>query len=224
MIIAIDGFSATGKSSVSREVAAVLGFIHIDTGALYRGITLFALQNFKREDGSVDLALLKQNLSKIQLEFRGNTQPLELFLNGINVDKEIRLPEVSNLVSDVAALPEVRSFLLEVQRELGRKNSVVMDGRDVGTTIFPKADCKFFMTAEPAERARRRWLELKELGTPQPLDLVLENVVRRDDIDTSRKDSPLKPAADAVMIDTTHITKAETVDKIVNYVKTKTKF
>lgn len=221
MVIAIDGFSATGKSSVSREVASVLGFVHIDTGALYRGITLFALENCQKTDSSIDYQALIQNLPKIHLEFRGNQPPLELFLNGTNVEKKIRSPEVSSLVSEVAALPEVRSFLLEMQRYLGEKNSVVMDGRDVGTTIFPNADWKFFMTAEPAERARRRWLELQELGTPQTFESVLENVLKRDAIDTSRTDSPLKPADDAVQIDTTHISQAETVSKIVNYVKSK---
>lgn len=219
MIVAIDGYSATGKSSVSRQVAEILGFIHIDTGALYRGITLFALQNFLKEDGRVNLGQLRENLDKIHLEFKGNAQPLQLFLNGENVDSAIRQPQVSNLVSEVAAMPEVRHFLLEVQRDLGKNHSVVMDGRDVGTTIFPKAEWKFFMTAEPEERARRRWLELETSGMPQDFDIVLANVNMRDALDSSRKDSPLKPAPDAIMIDTTHISKEQTVQMIVNYIK-----
>ena len=158
LVIAIDGFSSTGKSSISKVVADTLGLIHIDTGAMYRAITLFGLRNFKNEKQEIDLSKLLQNLNEISLEFRENSGKLEIYLNGENVSKEIRTTEVSDNVSFIAKQPEVRERLVVLQRDIAEKQGVIMDGRDIGTVVLPNADYKFFLTASADERARRRFL------------------------------------------------------------------
>ena len=219
LVIAIDGFSSTGKSSISKVVADTLGLIHIDTGAMYRAITLFGLRNFKDEKQEIDLSKLLQNLNEISLEFRENSGKLEIYLNGENVSKEIRTTEVSDNVSFIAKQPEVRERLVVLQRDIAEKQGVIMDGRDIGTVVLPNADYKFFLTASADERARRRFLELQSLGIETTIEEVKQNLIERDRIDSEREISPLKQAEDAILIDNTNLNKEETIDLILSYIK-----
>jgi len=219
LVIAIDGFSSTGKSSISKVVADTLGLIHIDTGAMYRAITLFGLRNFKNEKQEIDLSKLLQNLNEISLEFRENSGKLEIYLNGENVSKEIRTTEVSDNVSFIAKQPEVRERLVVLQRDIAEKQGVIMDGRDIGTVVLPNADYKFFLTASADERARRRFLELQSLGIETTIEEVKQNLIERDRIDSEREISPLKQAEDAILIDNTNLNKEETIDLILLYIK-----
>ena len=218
-VIAIDGFSSTGKSSISKIIAKRLGLIHMDTGALYRGITFYAIQNCMTNEGEVDLDKLISLLPKIQLEFQNIDGELILFLNGKNIDKEIRFPQVSDNVSQVAKEAEVRNFLLKTQRDIAEKGGVIMDGRDIGTVVLPNADYKFFMTASQDERARRRFLELELAGEKTDVETVKQNLISRDKIDSEREVSPLKQADDAILIDNTEINKEETIELILSYIK-----
>jgi len=218
-VIAIDGFSSTGKSSISKIIAKRLGLIHMDTGALYRGITFYAIQNCITNEGEVDLEKLISLLPKIQLEFQNIDGELILFLNGKNIDKEIRFPQVSDNVSQVAKEAEIRNFLLKTQRDIAEKGGVIMDGRDIGTVVLPNADYKFFMTASQDERARRRFLELELAGEKTDVETVKQNLISRDKIDSEREVSPLKQADDAILIDNTEINKEETIDLILSYIK-----
>ena len=219
LVIAIDGFSSTGKSSISKVVADTLGLIHIDTGAMYRAITLFGLRNFKDEKQEIDLSKLLQNLNEISLEFRENSGKLEIYLNGENVSKEIRTTEVSDNVSFIAKHPEVRARLVVLQRDIAEKQGVIMDGRDIGTVVLPDADYKFFLTASADERARRRFLELQSLGIETTIEEVKQNLIERDRIDSEREISPLKQAEDAILIDNTNLNKEETIGLILSYIK-----
>ena len=219
LVIAIDGFSSTGKSSISKVVADTLGLIHIDTGAMYRAITLFGLRNFKNEKQEINLSKLLQNLNEISLEFRENSGKLEIYLNGENVSKEIRTTEVSDSVSFIAKQPEVRERLVVLQRNIAEKQGVIMDGRDIGTVVLPNADYKFFLTASADERARRRFLELQSLGIETTIEEVKQNLIERDRIDSEREISPLKQAEDAILIDNTNLNKEETIDLILSYIK-----
>lgn len=219
LVIAIDGFSSTGKSSISKVVADTLGLIHIDTGAMYRAITLFGLRNFKNEKQEIDLPKLLQNLNEISLEFRENSGKLEIYLNGENISKEIRTTEVSDNVSLIAKHPEVRERLVVLQRDIAEKQGVIMDGRDIGTVVLPNADYKFFLTASADERARRRFLELQSLGIETTIEEVKQNLIERDRIDSEREISPLKQAEDAILIDNTNLNKEETIDLILSYIK-----
>lgn len=219
LVIAIDGFSSTGKSSISKVVADTLGLIHIDTGAMYRAITLFGLRNLKNEKQEIDLPKLLQNLNEISLEFRENSGKLEIYLNGENVSKEIRTTEVSDNVSFIAKQPEVRERLVVLQRDIAEKQGVIMDGRDIGTVVLPNADYKFFLTASADERARRRFLELQSLGIETTIEEVKQNLIERDRIDSEREISPLKQAEDAILIDNTNLNKEETIDLILSYIK-----
>ena len=219
LVIAIDGFSSTGKSSISKVVADTLGLIHIDTGAMYRAITLFGLRNFKDEKREIDLSKLLQNLNEISLEFRENSGKLEIYLNRENVSKEIRTTEVSDNVSFIAKQPEVRERLVVLQRDIAEKQGVIMDGRDIGTVVLPDADYKFFLTASADERARRRFLELQSLGIETTIEEVKQNLIERDRIDSKREISPLKQAEDAILIDNTNLNKEETIDLILSYIK-----
>ena len=218
-VIAIDGFSSTGKSSISRKIAKKLDLIHIDTGALYRGITFFALENCLNDQQEIDIKSLFSKLNEIHLEFRPNHQVLELYLNGKNINKEIRELRVSNNVSIVAKQPEIRDFLLDFQRNLATKGGVIMDGRDIGTVILPNADFKFFVTASPVERARRRHLQLQNAGTEASYEEVFQNLITRDKIDSERDVAPLKQADDAILIDNTFLKKEETIALILSYIE-----
>jgi len=218
-VIAIDGFSSTGKSSISKIIAKNLGLIHMDTGALYRGITYFALQNSINDDKSINIEKLLTDLPKINLEFQNVDGELQLFLNGKNINKEIRFPQVSDNVSQVAKEADVRNFLLKTQRDIAEKGGVIMDGRDIGTVVLPQADYKFFMTASQDERARRRFLELELAGEKTDIETVKQNLITRDKIDSEREVSPLKQADDAILIDNTNINKEETIALILSYIK-----
>ena len=217
-VIAIDGFSSTGKSSISKKIAKKLDLIHIDTGALYRGVTFFALENCLNDQQEIDIKSLFSKLNDIHLEFRPNHQVLELYLNGKNINKEIRELRVSNNVSIVAKQPEIRAFLLDFQRNLAQKGGVIMDGRDIGTVILPNADYKFFITASPEERARRRHLELQHSGVNISREEVYENLKTRDKIDSERAVAPLKQADDAILIDNTLLNKEETIALILSHI------
>lgn len=218
-VIAIDGFSSTGKSSISKIIAEKLGIVHLDTGALYRGITWFALQNCLHEDETINLQQLFNSLSLIELEFKNDNGELVLFLNHINISKEIRSNEVSNNVSLIAKQKEVRDFLLQSQRNLAEKGGIIMDGRDIGTVVLPNADFKFFLTASIEERTKRRFQELLSLGIDSDEQQVRENLIARDKIDSEREIAPLKQAEDAIVIDNTMLTKKETIENILTHLK-----
>lgn len=217
-VIAIDGFSSTGKSSISKEIAKRLGLVHMDTGALYRGITYYALQKCKGTDGRIDLEKLFTCLHEAKLQFRETDGELVLYLNGENISTAIREPEISENVSLIAKQKEVRDFLLETQRTIAENGGVIMDGRDIGTVVLPDADYKFFLTASVEERTKRRYLELKTLGIKADKIAVQENLLNRDRIDSEREVAPLRQAADAILIDNSSITKAETIDLILSYI------
>ena len=218
-VIAIDGFSSTGKSSISKIIAKKLGLIHMDTGALYRGITFYAIQNCLNPDKTIDISKLLSSLAEMKLEFQNIDGELQLFLNGKNIDKEIRIPQDSDYVSQVAKEADVRNFLLKTQRDIANKGGIIMDGRDIGTVVLPDADYKFFMTASQDERARRRFLELQAAGEKTDIETVKQNLISRDKIDSERELSPLKQADDAVLIDNTNINKEETIALILSYIK-----
>ncbi|MEA1849165.1 (d)CMP kinase [Chryseobacterium sp. MHB01] len=218
-VIAIDGYSSTGKSSISKIIAQKLGIIHLDTGALYRGVTWFALQNCLSDDGSINLQSLFSSFDEIELEFKNDNGELVLFLNHIDISKAIRTNEVSENVSFVAKQKEVRDFLLQSQRSLAEKGGIIMDGRDIGTVVLPNADYKFFLTASIDERTKRRYQELISLGIEANEQQVKENLIIRDKIDSEREIAPLKQADDAIVIDNTTISKEETIESILSYIK-----
>jgi cytidylate kinase len=200
--IAIDGYSSTGKSTVAKQLADWLGYVYVDSGAMYRAITLYAMRNGIISEKNFNTEKLIAALPEIRLEFRikENGKP-EMHLNGENIEKAIRTMEVSEYVSPIATVPEVRRKLVKLQHQLGEDKGVVMDGRDIGTVVFPNAELKIFMTATAEERAGRRFKELVVRGDKVSYEDVLENVTDRDYMDTTRADSPLKKAADAIEID-----------------------
>ena len=221
IVIAIDGNSGCGKSSTAKVLAKQLRYIYIDTGAMYRAVTLFFIKHKIPLDN--DLAI-EEALKQIDISFQYNMDSgkNETYLNGKNVENEIRQMEVSNMVSPVSEISRVRRKLVEQQRRLGEGKGVVMDGRDIGTVVFPDAELKIFMTAELETRAKRRKLELEEKGTQVKLEAVIDNLRNRDIIDSSRDDSPLKEAADAHVVDTTNLTFDEQVDQILKLIHEKT--
>ncbi|KFF10611.1 cytidylate kinase [Chryseobacterium soli] len=218
-VIAIDGYSSTGKSSISKVIAEKLGLIHLDTGALYRGVTLFALQNCTNEDGTLDFEKLFSSFGDIQLEFKNDHGELVLYLNDTDISKQIRSNKVSDNVSLVAKQKEVRDFLLQAQRSLAEKGGIMMDGRDIGTVVLPNADFKFFLTASIDERTKRRYAELLSLGIDADEQQVKQNLIIRDKIDSEREIAPLKQAEDAIVIDNTTLNKKETIELILSYLK-----
>lgn len=221
IVIAIDGNSGCGKSSTAKALAKKLKYIYIDTGAMYRAVTLFFIKH--RINLSNDLDVLEA-LKQIDISFKYNIDSglNETFLNGKNVEFEIRQMDVSNLVSPVSEISRVRRKLVEQQRRMGENKGVVMDGRDIGTVVFPNAELKIFMTADLEVRALRRQKELMEKGSEVDMEDVIENLKVRDRIDSSREDSPLKKADDAYEIDTSHLTFDEQVNKIIDLIKEKT--
>ncbi len=222
--IAIDGFSSTGKSTLAKQLAKHLGYVYVDTGAMYRAIALFAMQNDIIGNGFFVKERLVNQLPSIQLQFQFNADLgfAEMYLNGINVEKEIRTIEVSGYVSKVAEITEVRNKLVEQQKEMGKNKGVVMDGRDIGTVVFPDAELKIFMTASPTTRAQRRYDELLQKGDMVSYEEVLQNVQERDYIDTHRANSPLVKADDAIEIDNSNLTREEQFDLVLDLVKQKT--
>ena len=206
--IAIDGYSSTGKSTVAKMLAKELEYIYVDTGAMYRAVTLYAMRNLFISEKGFDKEGLVRHLFEVTVSFKRNreTSLAEVYLESENVEREIRTLEVSSYVSQVAAVSEVREMLVAQQQKMGADKGVVMDGRDIGTVVFPDAELKVFMTASAEERAQRRYKELIEKGDKVTYAAVLENVQQRDEIDTTRKDSPLVKAQDALLIDNTHTT------------------
>ncbi|GAA4281897.1 (d)CMP kinase [Gaetbulibacter aestuarii] len=219
--IAIDGYSSTGKSTVAKQIANYLGYVYVDSGAMYRAVTLYAVQNNMISPEHFNKQKLIDALDDIHLFFKFNPKKgfAEMYLNDKNVEKAIRTMAISNLVSKVAATPEVRKKLVQYQRQMGENEGVVMDGRDIGTVVFPEADLKIFMTASAETRARRRYDELKERGDDVSFEEVLKNVQDRDHIDTNRKDSPLIKAEDAVEIDNSNLSLEDQFNTVLNLVK-----
>ena len=206
--IAIDGHSSCGKSTMAKDLARRLGYVYIDTGAMYRAVTLFAMRHNLIANGQVDAAKLQEEMGNIHISLRLNpeTQRPDTYLNGECVEREIRTMEVSRHVSLIAALPFVRSAMVEMQREMGKEKGVVMDGRDIGTVVFPHAELKIFVTASAEVRAQRRYDELTAKGEKCNYEEILENVKERDHIDSTRETSPLRQAEDAIVLDNTHMT------------------
>ncbi len=204
--IAIDGYSSTGKSTVAKQLADYLGYLYVDTGAMYRAVTLYAMQKGYISNNHFDKKKLINDLKNIQISFKKNpeTGKNEVYLNGKNVEQEIRSLNVSEFVSPVSTVSEVRKKLVEQQQKMGKEKGIVMDGRDIGTVVFPKAELKIFMTASPKTRAERRYNELIKRGDQVHFDDILHNIEERDHIDTTREDSPLKKAKDAIEIDNSH--------------------
>lgn len=218
--IAIDGFSSTGKSTLAKQLAKYLGYVYVDTGAMYRAVTLYAMQNGLISKDFFNREGLIEHLDDITLQFLYNPvlEFAEMYLNEENVEKEIRTLAVSQLVSRVAEVPQVRHKLVEQQKHMGEKKGVVMDGRDIGTVVFPNAELKIYMNASPETRAKRRFKELTELGQEVTYDEVYNNVIERDHIDTHRADSPLVKADDAIEMDNSTITKQEQLQKVIDIV------
>lgn len=206
--IAIDGHSSCGKSTMAKDLARRIGYVYIDTGAMYRAVTLFAMCHNLIANGQVDAAKLQEEMGNIHISLRLNpeTQRPDTYLNGECVEREIRTMEVSRHVSLIAALPFVRSAMVEMQREMGKEKGVVMDGRDIGTVVFPHAELKIFVTASAEVRAQRRYDELTAKGEKCNYEEILENVKERDHIDSTRETSPLRQAEDAIVLDNTHMT------------------
>lgn len=205
--IAIDGYSSSGKSSMARQLAATIGYRYIDSGAMYRAVALYALEHgMATTDGTVDTDALIAALPKIDIDFKVADGRQQTMLSGRPVEDEIRSMRVSNVVSPVAAIPRVRHALVALQQQMGREKGIVMDGRDIGTTVFPDAEMKVFVSASAQTRAQRRMQELIDKGIPATYEEVLANVVGRDHIDETREESPLRRADDAVLLDNSTMT------------------
>lgn len=214
IIIAVDGFSSCGKSTFAKAIASKLGYIFIDTGAMYRAVTLYALEHGAIRSGIVDEEAVIRLLPEISIAFRFNPErgASDIYVNGDRVEGKIRTIEVSNCVSGVSAIPEVRRKLVALQQEMGGRKGIVMDGRDIGTTVFPRAEIKLFMTADPKVRARRRYDELTAKGDRVSLEEIERNVLSRDRADMNRAVSPLRRAEDAIELDNSHMTVGEQME------------
>ena len=221
IIIAIDGYSSTGKSTTAKAVAKALGYVYIDTGAMYRAVTYLALEKGYVSTSGIEVKSLMKDLRKSEIKFVYNPELgfSEIYLDGKNIENEIRGIEIANWVSEVAKQSEVRTYLVDLQRKMGKDKGIVMDGRDIGTTVFPEAELKIFMTASEQVRAERRYRELQAKGDNASFEEVLANIQHRDHIDTTRKESPLRKADDAIVIDNTNLTIEEQVEKILAMVK-----
>lgn len=218
IIIAIDGYSSCGKSTIAKSLAEALDYIFIDTGAMYRAVTYFFLKN---NIDVKDAAAVEKALEQISISFQKNENKNETYLNGENVEKAIRTMEVSSHVSPVAAVSAVRRAMVAQQQAIGVEKGVVMDGRDIGTVVFPDAEMKLFVTADPDIRAQRRHVELLKRGEQIDIESVKANLLERDEIDSNRADSPLRQAEDAIVLDTSHMTMEEQLDTAFKMVKQK---
>lgn len=221
--IAIDGYSSTGKSTIAKQLASKLGYVYVDSGAMYRAMTLFSMQKGYISNSQFNIADLIDNLDNASLKFIYNESLgfAEMYLNDVNVEKPIRSLEVSNLVSKVSAIPEVRRKLVAIQKEIGKNKAVVMDGRDIGSVVFTDAELKIFMTSSAQTRAQRRFDELIQKGEKVSYKDVYTNVVERDRVDTTRKDSPLLKAEDAIEIDNSELSKEKQFEIILKLVEKK---
>lgn len=218
--IALDGPSGSGKSVMAKAVAKKLNILYVDTGALYRAIGLFMYRNGV---DVADKAAVVANLKNVDVKLSQSEEGQVVYLNGENVNKDIRLPEISMYASGVSSIPEVRAFLLELQRDAAKTNNVIMDGRDIGTVIFPDAEVKIFLFARDEVRAKRRYLELKEKGIDTTLEEVLNDMQRRDENDRTRAIAPAVPAEDAVMLDSSELNIDQTIDAIINIIEKRIK-
>ncbi len=220
--IAIDGFSSTGKSTLAKQLAKHLGYVYVDTGAMYRAVAYFAMKKEFINVDHFDKLSLVNSLPNIKLHFQFNPELgfAEMYLNNENIEKQIRTLEVSNFVSKVAEVSEVRAKLVEQQQEMGKNKGIVMDGRDIASVVFPNAELKIFMTASAQTRAQRRFDELQQKGDTVSFDEVLKNVEERDYIDTHRADSPLVKDKNAIEIDNSYLSREEQFDKVLNLVTT----
>lgn len=217
LLITIDGPAAAGKTTISKHLAEALGYLYVDTGALYRGIACMAL---KAGLDLKDAASLSEFLKGLHLEFRWQQKALQLFANGRDITGEIRTPEVSMGASKVAAIPEVRAWLLDLQKRLGFEKAVVFEGRDMGTVVFPEADVKFFLTADPGTRAMRRYAELPEAGRPS-FEEVLQDIEKRDALDRERALAPLVPAKDAIQLDSSDLSLDDLLNLMLDHLRRK---
>jgi len=217
IIIAIDGFSSCGKSTMAKALARNIGYLYFDSGAMYRAVALFCMQNGLIEGGDINTAALRDRLDEIHISIEADpeTKNSVTLLNGVNVEHEIRSLEVSRFVSKVAALDFVRSAMVDQQREMGKQKGIVMDGRDIGTTVFPDAEMKVFVTASAEVRAQRRYDELVARGDKPDFNDILENVLQRDHIDQTREVSPLRKADDALLLDNSNLTREEQMNWLV---------
>ena len=218
--IAIDGYSSTGKSTLAKLIAKKLGYVYVDSGAMYRAVTYYAMQHGFIDKSGVRTHELIDQLPKVDISFKYNNDLgfAEVYLNSVNIEKEIRTLEVSSYVSQVSVIPEVRRQLVKQQQEMGKNKAVVMDGRDIGTVVFPNAELKVFLNASPETKAKRRYYELIEKGDEVSYQEVFRNVQERDYIDSNRKDSPLRKASDAIEIDNSELTKEESFQKVMELV------
>ena len=223
LTIAIDGHASTGKSSIAKEIAQKYGYIYINSGSMYRAVTLFAIKNNLLEELNENIDLFIEKLNAVSIDFRFNKINLisEIFLNGRNVEKEIGSLEISNFVSKVAAIPEIRKEMVKLQRNIDRKKGVVMDGRDIGSVVFPDADIKLFLTASETVRAKRRFEEMINNGFSVSYDDILNNIRIRDNLDSSRSDSPLTIEKDAVVIDNSNMSIDEQIKQIIHLIDNK---
>ena len=219
IIIAIDGFAATGKSSIAKRLSNSLNYIHIDSGSMYRAATLFALRLDSKN--KLNPKKIIQSLSEIKIEFKTIEERQLIFLNNENVSYEIRKPYVTNQVSKLAKIPELRSYLVKKQKEFGKNKGIIMDGRDIGTIVFPEAECKFFLFANVEVRAKRRYFEQQSKDNKETYEKVLKSLIKRDKLDTDRISSPLTKAKDAVKIDVSDLTLDEVYDKMLLHIKKK---
>lgn len=221
LIIAIDGYSSCGKSTFAKQIAKTLGYIYIDSGAMYRAVTLYCMKNNLIKEGEILTSKLVEELDKIEIgfHFNQNSQFFETILNGENVEEQIRTVHVSNYVSPVSKIKEVREKMVEIQRNLGRNKGIVMDGRDIGTIVFPNADLKIFMTASPAIRAQRRFDESLMKGQDVSYREIEKNILTRDRIDEGREISPLKKAHDALLLDNSHLGVKEQMEWVMKIIE-----
>ncbi len=221
--IAIDGFSSCGKSTLAKALAKKLNYIFIDSGAMYRGVSLYCIENSISINKEINEELLIQHLPKIEIHFEINTETLspELVLNGTNVENKIRKIEVASIVSKVASIKEVRQKLVVLQQKMGEFGGIVMDGRDIGSVVFPNAELKLFVTADPDTRAKRRFLELQSKNEIVTLEEIRDNLEERDRIDSTRKESPLRQASDAILLDNSNLNQEEQLDHVYSLIKKK---
>ena len=220
IIIAIDGYSSCGKSTLAKELAKKLNYIFIDSGAMYRAVSYFALKNKIIDENKIDTKSLINFLPKIDLKFKLNriTKSPEIFLNDVNIEDQIRKPEISKIVSNIAEIKEVREKLVSEQQKMGKEKGIIMDGRDIGSVVFPNAELKLFITAEISTRTKRRFEELTEKGINTTLKEVEENLLMRDHIDSNRSESPLIKTPDAIVIDNTNLSKIEQLEIALKHV------
>lgn len=220
--ISVDGFSSCGKSTLAKDIASTLGFVYIDSGAMYRAVTFYALQNNFFTNNNLNINEFLKKLNDVSVDFLiDNSGKIFTLLNKKNVEEEIRSLEVSSKVSIISSIPEVRRKMVDLQRKFSKNKSVVMDGRDIGTVVFPDADLKFFITADIDTRTQRRYQELKAKGIDPDFEQVKQNLIERDFLDQTRQDSPLKKADDAIVIDNSNLTKDEQLMLALDYIKKK---